>query len=391
MELALLIIGGVSAAVFAHTYFIYPLSMAALATLFPKKYRVDDAGSPRLSILVSARNEERVIERTIRRLLECDYDRAKLEILVGSDGSTDATPEILGRLADEFANVRPFVFEKSRGKAATLNELATRARGELIGFCDANTYYSERALRELTKYHPDERVGGVSGELTLVEGDPEASDGSQELRYWDLECRLKSYEGKVGALVGANGGIYWVRRELYSPFPTNRLVNDDFYQAVKVLEAGKDFVYEPLASGVEDAAPSIAAEYRRKTRIQERNFDALPAMWGALNPARGLSAYAFFSHKILRWVSPFFLATFAAAAFTAAGLYGGAYWWAAGATAGAMALSALGWALNKLGARVGVLLSGYYFMMTNVAFIVGAVRALGGKRVATWEPTERRR
>lgn len=390
MELALLIIGGVSAAVFAHTYFLYPLSMAALATLAPRKYRVDVGAAPRLSILISARNEERVIERTVRRLLACDYDREKIEILVGSDGSTDGTNDLLRRLAEEFTNVRPFFSEKSRGKAATLNDLATRARGELIGFCDANTYYSERALRELTKYYSDERVGGVSGELTLVEGDPDASDGSQELRYWDLECRLKNFEGKVGALVGANGGIYWVRRELYVPFPPDRLVNDDFFQAVKVLEAGKDFVYEPLASGVEDAAPSIAEEYRRKTRIQERNFDALPAMWGALNPARGVKAYAFFSHKILRWVSPFFLATFVATTWLAAAFYGGWYWWAGGATGGALALSALGWALNKLGARVGILLAGYYFFMTNVAFVVGAFRALFGKRVATWEPTERR-
>ena len=296
----------ISLILFAHTYIIYPISVYVLSKLFAKRYAVS-SDELTLSIIISAFNEEKVIEDTVRNFLNSDYDNENIEILIGSDKSDDHTGEIIGNLSKEFSNISFFDFKIRRGKGHVLNDLVKEAKNEILIFSDANTIYDKSALRNLVKYYKDNRVGGVSGKLILNDIDKSIKSGTQEKTYWVLETYLKELEGSLGILIGANGGIYSIRREFYTQIPADYPVMDDFYISLKVLEQKKDMLYVKEAFAEEDVAPSISSEFKRKIRNNSIDLSSIRGIKKLLSPVRGLVAYALWSHKIVRWFSPLLL------------------------------------------------------------------------------------
>jgi len=284
-------------------YVFYPWSLRFLLLFKRLKHTVRDTGyEESVSIIISAHNEESIIEEKIKNTLALNYPKEKMEILLGDDGSEDRTAEI----AAKFSEVYLIKKKKNEGKAAMLNDLRKVAKGELLLFSDANTMLENSALENLAAEFADENVGCVCGRLLLKDGS--GSDlGKTESVYWKNESRLKMLESNFGAVMGSNGALYAIRSELYPELPTHKTVTDDFYITAKILMKNYSCVFCEKALAFENTSASKYGEFKRKVRIGRANFNFLFDYLPLLNPLHPIRVYVFLSHKLFRWLGPFLL------------------------------------------------------------------------------------
>lgn len=370
------------------SYLFYPVSLALLVKLFSGKNNQVTGFAPKTSILIAAYNEEKCIKNTILRLLESDFDLGKMEILVGSDNSSDATNSIVDGISKQYPQVRLIAFSQRNGKAKIMNELYKMAAGEILVFCDANTLYQKDALKKMVELYADNSVGGVSGRLVLNKIEKAMDSGSKELSYWNYETIIKTLEGKLGMLIGSNGGIYSIRKEFYAPPMTNPLTADDLFTTMKVLEQRKKFLYRKDAIAEEDMAPSVEAEFNRKVRITTTNISTIKPLAKLLSPSYGLVAYGFWCHKIIRWFSPFLFVIALisnALLFTSSNLLMYALLIQLGFYFAALA----GSLLKLVGIKIQPLLLCSYFVMTNIALMIGIFKFLANQKFTVWDSPAR--
>ena len=286
-------------------YLGYPLFIHIVSRAFGRNHsrpELDDSQLPVISLLIAAHNEEIDIEARILNALALDYPAGKLEIVIASDGSTDATNEIVRRY--EGRGVQLFAYEKNRGKATVLNESVPRLRGSVVLLSDANTHMAPDAARRLASWFAEPDIGVVCGQLVLT--DPRTGRNVDGL-YWKYETFLKKCESRLGALLGSNGAIYAIRRELFPTVRPGTLIDDFVIPLEAKRRSGCRIVYDSQAIAREDTAPTIRAEFRRRVRIGAGGFQSIGMLWPLLSPANGWVALTFFCHKILRWVCPFLL------------------------------------------------------------------------------------
>lgn len=287
-----------------HCYALFPITLPFVSEIFKRRHKPVANGTsflPNVSILISAYNEEAVIERKIQNILSIDYPKDKLQVLIGDDGSADNTASIIERYADQ--GVTLVKAPKNAGKAAMLNRLEKHATGDILVFCDANTMFFPNVVRKLVAPFVDKKIGCVCGHLILSDRSGSVL-GKGESSYWDLESEMKKFEGVLDLLIGGNGALYAIRKNLYTELPVKKSVMDDFYITTKILQKGYYSTFVGSAIGTEQTSKESAGEYRRKVRIGRANFNYLLSYLPLLNPLRPLRAYLFFSHKILRWFSP---------------------------------------------------------------------------------------
>ncbi len=338
-------------------------------------------GLPHASVLVAAYNEADCIARRIENLLDQDYPSDKLEILIGSDGSTDETDAIVTRFAARGVKLSR---GPRAGKAGVLARLIGFAHGEVLVLTDANTDFDRDAIRRLVQPLRDPAVGLVCGRLRLhtVHGAP-VTEGA----YWRLESLLKLYESRRGCVMGANGAIYAVRKHLFPPMPEGTVV-DDFVAALRVLVAGYEVRYEPEAVAHEETAPDHSGEYKRRVRIAAGCFRALHSYRDLLSPRHGFTAFALWSHKVLRWLVPqaLILVLVTNAVLAASSRFYAALLFAQCAGYLVAALGLLGAAprhLKPLAEAAG------HFVEMNIALFVGFLNYSRGGQGQTWSRTER--
>lgn len=363
-----------SLALVVYPYAGYPALLFFLSKLFRRPVQ-RAAIEPPVSLLIPAYNEEKVIEAKIRNALALDYPPDKLEIVVASDGSTDATNDIAARFTNS-GRVRLLAFSPNRGKTAVLNDAVNRLRGEIVVFTDAASMLEPDAVRRLVACFADPRVGAVSG-LYRIRNAAGAQLGAQEDFYWRYETLLKRMESDVHSILGAHGALYAIRRELY-PYPESSIINDDYVIPVRIVGRGYRVCYEPEAVAWEEADEMRG--FSRRIRIMAGNFQQLRELPALLWPPRPLPIFFFLSHKIARLAVPFalpvlllsnvfllsqpvYLAAFVAqAAFYLAVLTGGV-----------------------LPEAPRLLRLPYYFVMVNAAALPGIYYALRGRRNMAWK------
>lgn len=295
-----------SLALVTYTYAGYPLVVWLLSR---RRERQTTDGTnihnnsplPRVSIVIAAYREESVILERLNNLAKLDYPSDQLEILIGCDGNEDLTGELVSTYDNE--QIRLIEFEERRGKASVLNDCIPQATGEIIVFSDANTNMDPQCIKQLVRHFQDESIGCVCGQLILE--DPTTGKNVDGL-YWKYENFLKHCETKLGAVLGVNGALYALRKSLFSPIPAET-VNDDFLIGMRVHLVGRRLIYDATAFASEETATSVHAEFKRRIRIGTGAFQSLRHLKGLLNPKYGYVAFAFWSHKLLRWLCPAFL------------------------------------------------------------------------------------
>lgn len=283
-----------------YCYFGYPLILGLLARWGRPVRKGDDL--PPVSLVISVHNEEDVIRAKLENLLSLDYPRDKLEILIGSDGSSDQTDTIIASLRDP--RVKLFANPERRGKMVTINELVQRAGNGIIVFADARQLFDDDAVKKLVANFADETVGCVSGELMLSKKENPTSQGIN--LYWNYEKWLRGRESRIHSMLGATGAIYAIRKELFTPVPAN-IVLDDMYVPLKIVEKGYRAIFDETAKAYDEIAESAREEHTRKARTLFGNYQIFGLFLNLFNPFRSPVAIQLFSHKFLRVVVPFLM------------------------------------------------------------------------------------
>ena len=286
-------------------YALYPIVIWCLSRWFAADVVIPDHAEgelPLVSLLIVAHNEEDVIEERIRNALAIDYPSDRLEIVIALDGCTDGTSAIVQRYQSH--GVRLLEFPQNRGKSTALNHAFESLNGEIVVLSDANTEMEPTAVHRLTPWFSDPRVGVVCGRLVLI--DP-ISACNVDSHYWKYETFMKRCEGRLGALLGANGAIYAIRKDLFQPIPNQTLIDDFVIPLLAKLNSGCLIIYEPTAVAREETPADVRSEFRRRTRIGAGGFQSIGMLWRLVDPRQGWVALSFLSHKVLRWLCPFFM------------------------------------------------------------------------------------
>ena len=285
-----------------YIYIGYPVLVWLFGTIRNQKVSKGDY-LPQVSIVIAAYNEEKSIEETLKNKLSLSYPREKLEILVVSDCSVDRTDAIVKQYGQQ--GVKLLRQEPRLGKTAALNMAVPVAKGEVIIFSDANSIYEPDAIRKLVRNFNDPTVGYVTGKMIYTNPDGTmVGDGCTA--YMRYENFLRRMEIKLGSIVGVDGAIDAVRKELYRPMNSDQL--PDFVLPLKVIEQGYRVVYEPEAIVKEPALKTSKDEYKMRVRVSLRSLCALLDMKHLLNFEKyKIFAWQLLSHKWLRYLGFLFL------------------------------------------------------------------------------------
>jgi len=362
-------------------YLFYPISLKLMGIWTSKSEEVQITELPPLSIIIAAYNEEAVIAERIENCFSLDYPTDMLEVLIGSDGSDDKTNEIVKSKTRERLNF--FEYER-QGKATTVNRLVENATGDILVFSDANTNFDKDALIKLVSGFSDENVGAICGQLKLESDKNEGKKG--EGFYWKFEVFLKKMENQFGIVQGGNGAIYAIRKEYFQKL-SPQTINDDFTISMSVYRFGKKMVYAEDAIAREKVGETISDEMKRHIRDSSGHFIAVGELLFLLNPFNGLSSYAYWSHRILRWIFPlnmcliFFLnialndSPFYLFIFYMQILF--------------YAMAGISGLLHIVGGLTTPFFFTYYFLLLNTCLAVGVLRVVTGKAKPTWQSTQR--
>jgi len=359
-----------------YTYVVFPVLLAAFAR-FKRRYSGEPAASgtelPRVAMVVAAFNEAHVLAGKLENTWELDYPSDRFQILIGSDGSDDGTEGILSDCHDP--RLRKFLYQKRRGKISVLNSVMAEVNADIVVMSDANTMFAPDSLRKLIAHFADPKVGCVSGELRLEQEGGVSGEGL----YWKYESWIKRNESRLGFLIGCNGGIFAIRRELYEPLPASTIV-EDFVLSMRILERGYRVHFEPAARAVEPPCVSSKAEMVRKIRIGAGGFQALSLTRSLLHPRFGFRAFAFWGHKVLRWLVPVFLGVAIASNVLLIGMPVYPVLLAAQLAGACIAY----WAYRSSTTPRWTRPISYFYLM-NFALLCGLVRYLKGTQRVTWD------
>lgn len=374
-----------SVALLGYTYVGYPAVLWLLSRWRREETPpiADPPVWPDVSIVIAAHNEESVIGRRIENLLALDYPAERLHILIGSDGSTDRTSEIVRLYRRPRIAFHDFALQ--RGKAQVLNDLVALARGKYVVFTDANTFFEPNAVKELIRgFRLAPAACAIVGKLEFRTA---AGTVNPDSFYWRYETILKTLESRFGTVLGANGAIYAIKRSRFRALPAGTIVDDFLIPMLMRLERGGTVIFRPTAKAWEMVPETVRDEFRRRVRIGAGDAHALRHTWRLLLPSEGMLAASYWSHKILRWMGPLLLLT-----MFAANLWLADRPWGRGLLMAQVAVYALGFASSWLRSVpvIGRLATGiWYFMVLNAALLLGALKYLSGRAAPVWQRTPR--
>ena len=375
MTVALLL---ASALLLFYTWAGYP-ALLWLLVRFHRVHRHKAAITPRVSVIVAARNEEKDIRARVENLLSLDYPPEHIEIVIASDGSTDRTAQWVREFADE--RVKLLAFAEARGRAAVHNDAVAASSGEILVFTDAATRFDRAFLAELVANFADPRVGCVSGEIRFA--NREASSVTRpRSAYWRYEYWMRNCESACGVSVCASGPCMAVRRGLFRPF-ARASYDVDFMTPLDVIAQGGLVLQEPAARATDQMFSAPGQEFRAQVRMVSRNLRGyLDRSCLVFLPGRPQFAWALISHKILRWSTPFFLMVLFLSNAWLVGRGGWlALWMAQWAFYAAAAAGGLGLKIRRSASPFSV---PYAFCLANAGFLFGVVRSLRGQRITVY-------
>src|ERR1700736_1444396 len=360
---------------FAYPFLIYPLVIMLWAR---RQKRVSEnlrpEYFPHVAMVICALNEQGIIGEKISNALALDYPPEKFTIVVVSDGSTDRTAEIVRSY--QSAGVLLVDQKIRRGKIANLNEVIPLRSEEIILLSDANVLYHRDAIKHLIARFADDSVGCVTGKVILTDTTPDLHTSTEH--YYSLEWTLQKDSSAVYSMVGADGAMYALRRELFHPCPNDTLI-EDLVIPMHIISKRKRVVFEPQALAWEKGVESIPEEFRRKVRIAAGAAQGLLRgnVWPKNAPPRFW--YIFLSHKLLRWLSPLIGILLVIAALLS---------WQILLAKFVLCLTAIIVVLALLrmitGWRNVFFAAPFYFLFGQVAMAIGLFKGISGTHTVLW-------
>lgn len=367
-----------------YIYFGYFLLIFLISRFYPEPEFAEMTELPRISMIIAAYNEEKVIEEKIKNCLALDYPPELLEILIGSDGSNDKTNSILNNCKEN--NIKVFISNSRKGKSWILNRLVEMSSGEILVFTDAEIIFDANVLKKIVKPFSGDKVGGVCGRL-FIEKENGTPHEMPEQKYWKTEIILRRSESRIGTTFGVSGSIYAIRRSLYATIPVEAAVADDTFVLCGILKKGHKFVFCENAKARVLVKDDIFDEMRRRIRICACNLMGIRFFASLLYPKTGFVALGIWSHKILRWIAPLpLIMVFGSTFFLLEVPF---YQWALGLEFVVLGLAIIGIILNLLKIKIKFLTYPMYFFVINFGLLIGIFKFLFGLQKPYWEPTAR--
>lgn len=347
----------------------------------------DTTYEPEVSLVVAAYNEEEFIHIKIKNTLKLDYPREKLQVIFITDGSSDATPQIIRDSPFELLH-QP----ERRGKVAAMNRAIGYVKAPIVVFCDANTLLNRECIRELVKHYTDPKVGAVAGEKKVLAAADAQAAGAEGI-YWKYESFLKKLDSEFYSVVGAAGELFSVRTHLFERAKEDTII-EDFVQSLKVCLKGYVVRYEPKAYATESASLSMREEQKRKVRICAGAFQAMGMLRELFNVFKyPVLSFQFISHRILRWtLCPVCLVILLISNIGIV-LAGGdrIYTVLLGLQALFYVLAIIGWLYANRNIKLKLLYIPYYFLFMNISVFMGFARFLQKRQTVLWEKAARQK
>lgn len=382
-----------------HSYIVYPMLLRWWASnlKIETNYFEKEEEWPQVSVIMAAYNEEAVLDEKMQSLLDLDYPKDRLSFYVGSDCSSDKTNAILTALAKKEPRLHFFPFTERQGKPGVVNNLTKSAfakngktQDHLFLMTDASVMLEKGTLKQLVRHFKDPEIALVDSHI-LGTNLQKPGISQSENSYVGSEAKLKNREGLLwGTMIGPFGGCFVLRSNYYHEVPTNFLV-DDFYVAFKAMLQGGKAINDLQAICYESISQDINEEFRRKVRISTGNFQNLTTFAAVLRKPFSPLGFAFLSHKVFRWLGPFFIlgSLIIALYFAFNGntlyqliliCYGGIL----------IVIPLLDKMLHILKVHIMPFRHVRYFMAMNRALFVGFFKFMAGVEKGIWEPTKRR-
>ena len=370
----------VSVLLVLHAYLGYPLSLW-LVSIFHRKISVRNAISPTVTIILTVYNEAGRIRQKIDNMLHLQYPKDKLQIIVASDGSSDATNSVVGEYRT--SGIELLEIKERAGKEAAQKEAVKYARGEVFVFTDVATMFDTDSLKKIVSNFADTSVGCVSSEDRIMDKNGKPAGEGIYVRY---EMWLRKLESIVNSLVGLSGSYFAARREVCRDFSGD--MQSDFRTVLNAVKLGLRGISDPEVIGWYEDIVEEKKEFSRKIRTVVRGLTVFFRHLEFFNIFKyGLFSYQYFCHKLLRWLVPFFLVL---AFLSNILLITDSSWWVLLLALQTMfyGLAFLGWSIN---ASVFGMITKIptYFVTVNASIFVAWIRFLKGERITMWTPSKR--
>jgi cellulose synthase/poly-beta-1,6-N-acetylglucosamine synthase-like glycosyltransferase len=342
---------------------------------------------PEVTIVFSVFNEEKVIKRKLDSILYSDYPSEKLKILIGSDNSTDNTNAIINSYVLEYPQIQLIAKYSRHGKLKIINELVNLTTTQHLIFTDANVFFEPQTIKALV-YHL------VSSDARMVGGNihkfspKNKGISDQEIFYMNFENELKYHESlKYGFCVGVEGGCYAILKEHFVKVPDG-FIMDDFFITLDVISKNGKVWFEPEALCFEDVNDSPLIEFKRKVRISLGNFRNLSYYKTMLFPLYSDFAFAFLSHKVLRWFTPFALIISFFISLALA-FYEPLFVFITISYSGLLLFPVMAIWLERINLKIPVINSLGHFLLMNFGLFIGYIKFIVASQDSAWEPPKR--
>lgn len=350
-----------------------------------KRYAGDDF--PPVTIIVTAYNEEAILDKKIRNTLAIDYPADRREILFVTDGSDDNSPE----LVKQYPEIRLLHQSQRQGKYAAIKRAMQQVNTPIVVFSDANTLLNAECLKKMMLHYRDEKVGGVAGEKKILRNNYESVVGEAEGMYWQYESFMKKMDAEFYTIVGAAGELFSIRAELFGEM-NHDVILDDFIISMQVCLQGYRMEYEPDAFATESPSASLHEEEKRKTRISAGAYQSVGILKECLNFFRHpLLSFQFISRRLLRWIfCPLALVAVLVCNIVLVTTHSSDLYSSCLVVQTVLyAFALFGWIFVKSGKRAGLFTIPFYFVFMNYCLVKGFFRFIAGKQSVLWEKSLR--
>lgn len=362
-----------------HTWLGYPLLLAFFRSILRQQHNCGER-VPLFTIILAAYNEEKRIAAKLENCLALEYPHDHVEIIVASDGSTDETERIVQEFSDRDSRVRLIRSSGRAGKSGVQNLAVENALGEILLFTDAETVASPDLLTRVAQHFADGRVGMVAPVVHFGRLGTSVSEGQGA--YWRFELFLRQLESDLGILATCSGSAFGIRRELFRPIP--RQFGDDCVVPLDIRLQGFRIVQDPQIVVYDEMPHSIDGELRARVRMTARNLAGIFSRPQALNPLRfPATALGLVSHKFLRWLTPVFLGLMYIASCTLAFEHRFLLFFSLQTCFYTAAL--VGWRRSQARSCGRIFGYPFAFCLANVGFLLGLVRWLRRQHVVAYK------
>jgi biofilm PGA synthesis N-glycosyltransferase PgaC len=341
-----------------------------------------------VTLIITACNEEQILEQKINNTLAINYPNDKLKIIFVTDGSSDNSMELIR----QYPSIILMHQQERRGKFAAIKRAMQRVDTPVVIFSDANTMLNKESIEHIASHYRDSKVGGVAGEKKILLNHHISAVGEAEGLYWQYESFMKKLDSGFNTVLGAAGELFSIRTELFREYDDS-LILDDFVISMQVCMQGYKIAYEPGAFATESPSVSLYEEEKRKVRIAAGAYQSIGYLKSCLNIFKyPLLSFQFFSRRLLRWIfCPVMLGIlfFANIFIVSKQPVIDFYLWFMYAQLSFYILALAGWLFVSAGRRVGLLSIPFYFVFMNYCLVKGFIKFLKGRQSVLWEKSLR--